>query len=596
MRGVVAGVAALSVVCSVGGVPWASPAGAVSRPVVVADGLDDPYKLNFGPDGDLYVAEAGRGGAGPCVDRPEGPDGDPPPSCFGPSGAVTRVVDGDGAQERVLEGLPSVSGGEEAVGPSDVVVGADGTLFVTVGLGGNVGLRSQFGPEAAGLGTIMRAAPGRTAASVYADLAAFEAASDPDASEPGAEGVGEGGDSNPFGSALVDGVLYVAEAGGNTLLRAGDGTVDLVSLLPYEEVPAPPFLGAPPGTMIPTQPVPTSVAQAPDGTLSVGELTGFPFPTGGADVYGVPASGEETKAFTGFTHIMDIDYDDAGNLYVAQLSRQSLLAGEPSPSVVQVRTDGTRKTLLDASQVGGAPTGISVGPDGLVYVSLGLAGPGGGQVVRVDPTVAADAAAAAACPPAEVPGTGFTDLDETVHREAIECLAWWDIVVGVTPDRFAPFQDGTRGAVATMLAQVLEMSGQTLPASPPDAFPDDTDSPHHAHINQLAALGLVNGFDDGTFRPSATVTRAQLATLLVQTYETLFGDLRAGGDAFVDDEGSVHEANINAAFAAGWVKGKSVVRFEPQSGAQRGQVASVFVRMLATLVEDGDASLPAAAG
>ncbi len=43
-------------------------------------------------------------------------------------------------------------------------------------------------------------------------------------------------------------------------------------------------------------------------------------------------------------------------------------------------------------------------------------------------------------------------------------------------------------------------------------------------------------------------------------------------------------------------RGKSVVRFEPQSGAQRGQVATVFVRMLATLVEGGDASLPATGG
>jgi glucose/arabinose dehydrogenase len=596
MRRVVAGVAALSAVVSVGAVPWAAPAGAVSRAEVVARGLDDPYKLSFGPDGDLYVAESGRGGEGPCVDEAEGPDGDPSPVCFGPTGAVTRVVGGDGAQSRVLEGLPSIAGEEGATGPSDVVVGADGSLFVTVGLGGNVTTRAAFGPDAAGLGTVLQAAPGSSDTSVYADLAAFEADVDPDADQPGAEGVGEGGDSNPFGSELVGDVLYVVDAGGNTLLEAGSGTLDLVSVFPVTEVPAPPFIGAPPGTMIPTQSVPTSVTAAPDGTLHVGELTGFPFPAGQADVFAVPESGEETVAFSGFTHIMDLAHDEGGNLYVAQLSRRSLLEGDPVPKIVQVRPDGTRKTLLDAAQLGGVPTGVAIGPDGLLYVSLGLAGPGGGRVVRFDPDTARDAASASACPPASVPGTGFGDLEDTVHREAIECLSWWGVVTGVTAERFAPDVVASRGAVATMLTKVLEAAGETLPASPPDAFTDDTDSPHHLRINQLAALGLARGFGDGTFRPSQMVTRGQLASLMVQAYEELFGDLRPGGNAFVDDAGSVHEANINAAFAAGWVRGRTITRFEPQSGAQRDQVASVLVRMLATLVDDGAATPPATAG
>ncbi|CAA9230021.1 MAG: hypothetical protein AVDCRST_MAG20-1196 [uncultured Acidimicrobiales bacterium] len=596
MRRVVAGIATLSVVCSVGAVPWAAPAGAVSRAEVVARGLDDPYKLSFGPDGDLYVAESGRGGEGPCVDETEGPDGDPGPVCFGASGAVTRVVDGDGAQSRVLEGLPSIAGDEGATGPSDVVVGADGSLLVTVGLGGNVTSRAAFGPDAAGLGTVLRAAPDTGDTTVYADLAAFEAAEDPDAEQPGSESVGEGGDSNPFGAELVGDELYVVDAGGNTLVRAGADAVELVSVFPVTEAPAPPFIGAPPGTVIPSQSVPTTVTAAPDGTLHVGELTGFPFPAGGADVFEVPESGEETVAFSGFTHIMDLAYDEAGNLYVAQLSRRSLLEGDPVPKVVQVRPDGTRKTLLDAAQLGGVPTGLAVGPDGLLYVSLGLAGPGGGRVVRVDPDIARDAASASACPPASVPGTGFGDLEDTVHREAIECLSWWDVVSGVSAERFAPEVAASRGAVATMLTKVLEAAGETLPASPPDAFTDDTDSPHHLRINQLAALGLVRGFGDGTFRPTQMVTRGQVATLMVQAYEAFFGDLRPGGNAFVDDTGSVHEVNINAAFAAGWVRGRTLTRFEPQSGAQRDQVATVLVRMLATLVDDGVATPPATAG
>ena len=583
---VVAGLTAVCVVGGVGAVPWAAPAGAVSAPEVVASGLDEPYKLSFSPAGDLYVAEAGRGGTGPCVDEPPGPDGDPGPTCLGATGAVTKVVGGDGAQTRALRGLPSIAGEEGAVGPHDVVVAADGSLLVTVGLGGNVGTRAAYGPGGAGLGTVMRGVAGGGAATVYADLAAFEAEEDPDAAEPGAEGVGEGGDSNPFGSELVGSTLYVVDAGGNTLLRAGADQTELVSLFPTGTAAAPPFLGAPPGTMIPYQSVPTSVTAAPDGTLSVGELTGFPFPAGAADVYRVPASGEEVVAASGFTHIMDVAYDGDGNLYVAQLSRRSLLEGEPSPSIVQVRPDGTRKTLLDAAQLGGAPTGLAVGPDDLLYISLGLAGPGGGRVVRVDPSVAGDPATEAACPPDAVPGTAFTDIGDTVHREAIECLAWLDVVNGVAPDRFAPGQAASRGSVATMLAAALEEAGAELPPTPPDAFTDDAGSPHERRINQLAALGVVSGLDDDRFGPTRTVSRAQLATLLVQAYEVLFEPLGAGDDAFADDDGSVHESNIDAAAAAGWVTGRTATTFEPSADAQRGQVASMVARLLGTMVAD----------
>jgi glucose/arabinose dehydrogenase len=79
---------------------------------VVAQGLDNPRGIGFGPDGALYVAESGSGGAGPCVAGPEVAE-----VCFGRSGAVTRIT--KRFQHRVLSGLPSVAeeGGVAATGP-----------------------------------------------------------------------------------------------------------------------------------------------------------------------------------------------------------------------------------------------------------------------------------------------------------------------------------------------------------------------------------------------------------------------------------------------------------------------------------------------
>src|SRR4051812_35307908 len=63
-------------------------------------GLRSPRHLAFTHGGDLYVAEAGRGGDGPCFIGGEGP------ACFGATGAVTRISE-DGEQTRIVDGLAS---------------------------------------------------------------------------------------------------------------------------------------------------------------------------------------------------------------------------------------------------------------------------------------------------------------------------------------------------------------------------------------------------------------------------------------------------------------------------------------------------------
>jgi hypothetical protein len=129
-----------------------------------------------------------------------------------------------------------------------VAVADDGTTYVSIGLGGNVNTRAAFGDDGDLLGTVMVPAPDESTGQVFADLAAFEDEEDPDAEQPTAEHVGEGGDSNPYGLALVDDTLYAVDAGGNTLLQVDEDDVSLVALFEFGMAPAPPFLGLPPGT------------------------------------------------------------------------------------------------------------------------------------------------------------------------------------------------------------------------------------------------------------------------------------------------------------------------------------------------------------
>ncbi len=118
-----------------------------------------------------------------------------------------------------------------------------------------------------------------------------------------------------------------------------------------------------------------------------------------------------------------------------------------------------------------------------------------------------------------------------------------------------------------------------------DAFTDDDGSVHEADINALAAIDVILGRADGTVDADASVTRAEVATLLARTYDAATGSpLAAGDDAFTDDDGSVHEADIDAAASAGWVNGIGGGLYDPFGAATRAQFASMVTRMLSTVL------------
>lgn len=343
----------------------------------VVSGLNNPRGLAFGPDGALYVAEAGSGGAGPCEEGPEGT------RCYGPTGSITRIDLRQGSVARVATGLPSAaspSDGSFATGPHDVSLHGRGQLYVTIGYAGDPNARtSSLGPAGAGFARLARVNAGGDW-SLQQDLGAYEAAANP---------AGDEVDSNPYGVLALAGRQVVADAGANALNEvAANGTVSTLAIFPDRMVEAPPFLELPPGTEIPMDAVPTSAAVGPDGLFYVGQLTGFPFPVGGANVYSVPARGGTPEIFAGgFTAIVDVAFGPDGSLYVLEIAKNGLLAafigGDWTGALIRVAPDGTR-TELAAGELF-APGGVAVGPDGAIYVTNNSIFSGTGQVLRIEP-------------------------------------------------------------------------------------------------------------------------------------------------------------------------------------------------------------------
>lgn len=340
--------------------PTPSAFAETSETTVVARGLDNPRQLAFGPGQRLYVAEAGRGGTGPCVPSPEGGE-----VCLGMTGAITEIR--KDKQSRVVAGLPSLANAEggQATGPADVEVrGAN--VAIVMGLGGTVDTRNTLGSDAATLGTVL-AGRLRSASDleIAADLAAYEQSADPD---------GQGPDSNPTGFVSQGAKSWaVADAGGNSLVRATKGDVSTIATFPNREVPGPG--GAP----VPMQSVPTDVAVGPDGAFYVSELTGFPFPPGGSTIWRISKGGQRTAYATGLTNVTSLDW--RGNtLYAVQISDQGLQAG-PTGSLRRVVPNSTTHPAVAADLF--APYGLAIRGN-TAYVTTGAVVSGGGEVRKIN--------------------------------------------------------------------------------------------------------------------------------------------------------------------------------------------------------------------
>jgi hypothetical protein len=371
MRKLAIGALALIAAIVVAG-PAVATGGKGAETKVIATGLDNPRGLAVAPDGTILVAESGRGGPGPCAESPEGGE-----VCLGDTGAVTALRPGHkgtSAQKRVLTGLPSLAGptGEAATGPHDVAL-ADDKLLVTVGLGADPARRADLGAGGALLGQLVAARPFGVARPV-ADLAAFEGEADPDQGLPGTAP-----DSNPYGLLAAGRHIAVTDAGGNTLLRVGPkGEISPLAVFPPRFVPGPE-----PGSEVPMQPVPTAVTRGPDGALYVSELTGFPFPVGGARIWRVAKGGEPEVSAEGFTNVIDIAFDRKGRLHVLEISANGLLSGDPTGALIRVEADGSH-TEISAGELT-APGALAFGPGGVIYVSNKSVLAGEGEVLRIRP-------------------------------------------------------------------------------------------------------------------------------------------------------------------------------------------------------------------
>ena len=343
--------------CTLSFVPLRKPGGTATM-ATLTTGLNHPRGLKFGPDGNLYVAEAGSGATpttgGEICDTYK-------PHVFSPyfgrptGGRISRIDPSSGNRVTVVDNLPTSVGtnkdgsNADAFGPADVAFMGNTLYVLQAGAGCGHGVPSStngiYRINANGSHTLI------------ADLGSWSVA------HPGAHF--EEDDYTPEGnwySMVVDkDNFYALEPNHGNFVKAGlNGNIQLVTDISATE-----------GHIVPT-------ALDYKGNFFVGNLGVFPI-EGNSSIFKITPSGNMKKIATGFSAIVGLVVDKH-SMYVLELSSGSPFPGPKSGRIRKIDPNGTVEDVISGLNF---PTAMTMGPDGNLYVSSFGFGPPFGQIVKV---------------------------------------------------------------------------------------------------------------------------------------------------------------------------------------------------------------------
>lgn len=173
-------------------------------------------------------------------------------------------------------------------------------------------------------------------------------------------------------------------------------------------------------------------------------------------------------------------------------------------------------------------------------------------------------------------GYRYIPTDPTPSKPALNTDDHYAYVVGYPDGTVRPNGSITRAEAATIFFRLLTDATRSQYWTTTNAYSDvAAGSWYNNAISTMSSAGIVNGYPDGTFRPDAPITRAEMAKMI-----SLFAKLDKTEDRFTDIAGHWAEAYIKLAAGNGWIEGYPDGSFKPQQSITRAETMTMINRVL----------------
>ncbi|CAH1213359.1 hypothetical protein PAECIP111893_03675 [Paenibacillus plantiphilus] len=182
-------------------------------------------------------------------------------------------------------------------------------------------------------------------------------------------------------------------------------------------------------------------------------------------------------------------------------------------------------------------------------------------------------------PPTDTnPTIAFRDIDGHWAEAYIKQAASIGIVAGYPDGTFKPNRTVTRTEFTVMLMNTLKLPGEGTALT----FTDTAKIGSWAQkaVAQAVQAGIISGYEDGSFRPDAEITRAEMAMMLANASRLSLEANAATGFADDRDIPAWARGAVSAVKKRGLIQGKGSNEFDPDASTTRAEAATVLMRML----------------
>lgn len=175
----------------------------------------------------------------------------------------------------------------------------------------------------------------------------------------------------------------------------------------------------------------------------------------------------------------------------------------------------------------------------------------------------------------------YSDVGEQQwFYEAVEYVSVCQLMSGLSVDRFGPDEPLDR---ATLVQALYLRCGETWHSAQPSFYDVSPLDPCYEAASWAAEQGIVTGYEDGSFRPDAVVTREQMAVFLYRFAEYLGENMRVNNMLAAHNFSDSPHIRHYALTAMDWAVDQGLLlgygsMLLPQEPATRAQFASLLLR------------------